>query len=153
MPPTRTRFRPGLEPLPDRVTPATLRIVNLPGGITGFGTAGTDPNNPSAQNSELVPASDLTVPFGPRELGLVTAPVRASSVVSINPTSPAGLFPTLGATSPAGALVFDLTSTAVKSGGLNGGGTTVYTYGLDPNVILEPLTIEVVPDAGEQIGQ
>src|SRR5262245_33361545 len=98
MPPTRSRFRPVLEPLPDRHTPATRRTVNLPGGITGCGAAGTDPTNPSAQSSELVPASGLTVPFGPRELGLVTDPVRAAAVVSINPPSPAGLFPTLGGT-------------------------------------------------------
>ena len=77
---TRGRFVLAPELLEDRTAPATLRIVplpegRLPGGITGFGAAGTDPNNPSAQNSELVPASDLIVPFGPRELGLVTAPV------------------------------------------------------------------------------
>jgi hypothetical protein len=72
---TATRIRlTGPEPLEERATPATLRIVDLPGGITGFGTAGTDPSNPSAQNSELVPAAQLTVPFGPRELGRVNNP-------------------------------------------------------------------------------
>ncbi|MBX9579833.1 MAG: VCBS repeat-containing protein [Gemmataceae bacterium] len=149
-----TRTRPALrvEPLEDRSVPATLRILPLTGGITGFGTAGTDPSSPSAQNSELVPTTDLTVPFGPRELGLVTAPVRASSVAGIGTAVPAGLFPTLGTAVPSGRLVFDLASTAVKGGGINGGGSTVYTYGLDPNVILSPLTIEVVPDPGEAVG-
>jgi hypothetical protein len=151
---TRTRPRLRLEWLEDRATPATLRIVPVSdGGITGFGTAGTDPNNPSAQNSELVPASSLTVPFGPRELGLVPSPVRASSTVSITTAPPAGLFPTLGTAVPDGRLVFDLFSQAQKSGGFNGGGSTVYTYGLDPNVILAPLMIEVVPEPGEVVGQ
>jgi hypothetical protein len=153
MPATRITLT-GPEPLEDRATPATLRIVDLPGGITGFGTAGTDPNNPSAQNSELVPASQLTVPFGPRELGRVDSPVAAASVLTISQDAPAGLFPTLGTAVPAGRLVFDLFSQAVKTGGgLSGGGATIYTYGLDPNVILEPITIEVVPDPGEPVGQ
>jgi hypothetical protein len=149
-----TRARPALraEPLEDRSAPATLRILPLEGGITGFGAAGTDPDDPSATNSELVPSTDLTVPFGPRELGLVTAPVRASSVAGIGTAAPAGLFPTLGAAVPSARLVFDLTSTAVKGGGIDGGGSTVYTYGLDPNIILAPLTIEVVPDPGEAVG-
>jgi hypothetical protein len=150
---TRGRLVLAPEPLEDRTAPATLRIVPLPGGITGFGAAGTDPNNPSAQNSELVPASSLTVPFGPRELGLVTSPVRASSTLTITSTAPAGLFPTFGSAVPTGTLVFDLSSLAQKSGGLNGGGTTIYTYGLDPNVTFQPLTVEVVAGAGEQAGQ
>ncbi|MBX9627941.1 MAG: VCBS repeat-containing protein [Gemmataceae bacterium] len=149
---TRTRPALGVEPLEDRSTPAALRVLPLEGGITGFGTAGTDPNNPSQTNSELAPTTQLGVPFGPRELGLVTTPARASSVAAITTAPPAGLFPTLGNAVPAGRLVFDLTSTATKGGGINGGGSTVYTYGLDPNIILSPLMIEVVPEAGEVAG-
>src|SRR5262245_51174461 len=127
----------GPEPLEDRTAPAHLQIVPLPGGITAFGTAGTDPNNPSAQNSQQAPASNLAIPFGPVELGRVDNPVVASSTLSLSPNAPAGLFPTLGSVPPSSAAVFDVFSQAVKSsGGLSGGGSTIYTYGLDPNIIL-----------------
>jgi hypothetical protein len=156
-----SRIRPrrlaGPEQLEGRAVPAALRIVTepspLPGGITGFASAGTNPDAPTSQSSEFAPAAELTVPHGPRTLGSVTDPVRASNTLALSDTGPAGLFPTLGGAAPADQIVFDLSSVAVKSGGLNGGGATIYTYGLDPNVTDAPLTIEVTPGAGEQVGQ
>jgi hypothetical protein len=151
---TRPRFAPAAEPLEERSAPASLRIVPAADrGFVGFGTAGTDPDNPSARNTELLPAADVTVPFGPRTLGAVEDVIRAFSTLTVATTPPDGLFPTLGAAVPPGRLVFDATSVAEKPGGLNGGGSTLHTHELDPNIALAPLLIDVVPDAGEQVGQ
>ena len=147
------RLAPRVERLEDRTVPAFLRLVQAPGGVTGFGSAGTDPNNPSQTSSEFATTADLVPPYGPRVLGAVTTPVAASSTLRYTTTAPAGLFTTLGGAVPARAVVFDVTSTINKPAGLNGGGSTIYTYGLDPNVILAPLTYEVVADAGEVAGQ
>jgi hypothetical protein len=154
---TSPRRLAGPEPLEDRAAPAVLRIVSdpspLPGGITGFASGGTDPSAPTSQNSGFAPAAELTAPSGPRTLGSVADPVAASNTLTLSAAGPAGLFPTLGGTTPANQIVFDLTSLAQKSGGLNGGGATIYTYGLDPNVTFQPLTVEVLPGPGEQVGQ
>ena len=114
------------ERLEDRLAPATLRLVQDPGGVTSFGTGGTDPSNPSQTSSQFVTTAELTVPFGPRTFGAVTNPIAASSTLTTTANAPGGLFTTLpgGPTGP--SVVFDVQSTVNKPAGLNGGGSTIY---------------------------